>query len=256
MFSKKVLCIFYLFFCLPLLGLIYISFTTQWHYPALTSDVMTLHYWLSFLGGDSYELFYGLMTSLIIGIISSTCAVCLVFIIGYWIFKGLHDQIWINISYIPLSISPIVLGVFLRYYVLKAGLVGTYSAVILGHLLVMIPYGLIIYGNFWTKDLKRMITEAEQLGGKAYQIISQILWPISKKWISVIWGLCFVYSWFDYGLAYALGIGKVKTMPILLMNWIKEANLAIAGQASIILISPLLMIILIILMHYKIKKSI
>jgi putative spermidine/putrescine transport system permease protein len=48
----------------------------------------------------------------------------------------------------------------------------------------------------------------------------------------------FLVSWFEYGLTQFIGLGKVKTLTVMVFNFINEANLFYAALACVLLVLP------------------
>jgi putative spermidine/putrescine transport system permease protein len=224
---------------LPVLVLAYLSLARQWSFPALFDASFSLENWALAMGGTQ-----GLLASLGTSILlAGSIAICST-LLGFWTSRHLmYDPLGrklIQVAYYPYLIAPVILGVMLRYYFIKMGLSGTFLGVWLAQFIFIYPYAVLYFSGFWTNLIQAMEGQAKTLGANGLQIFFKVLLPSAKEWLLVCIFQTLMISWFEYGLTQYVGIGKVPTLTIRTMQFVKEANPHFAAVAACMMVFPLL----------------
>jgi len=130
--------------------------------------------------------------------------------------KNLNAITILSIRIIP----PIVTLVpfFLMFYFL--GLADTYLGLILVYAMFDLPYVIWINRGFM-ESLPKEAEEAAQLDGcNVLQVLTRIVLPMCKAGLAVTAVFCFVQSWNDFPLAFALTATHARTIPVALASLI------------------------------------
>jgi putative spermidine/putrescine transport system permease protein len=146
-------------------------------------------------------------------------------------------------SYLPFVISPVVYAVVLSYFFLIGGLSGTLVGVMAGHLLIAFPFATILSFSFWNEHTEKLIEVSRSLGVSQRLIWTQILFPMAKPQLYVVFFQAFLVSWFEYGLTQYIGVGRVKVLTISVFNYVQEADITLAATASLLLVLPPLVLL-------------
>lgn len=225
----------------PLLTIVYLSLVTAWSYPRLWDVRWGLEHWEG-LASTGLALHRNLLTSLLLAMSMSLAGAAF----GYRISKALlfeKERIgWLQLSLYPYLMAPVVLGSMLQYYFLKWGLMGSFWGVLLAQALFILPFSVLLMASFWTERVRMMAWQAVTLGAGARQLDRQLLLPLARPWLALTMVQCFVVSWFEYGITQVIGLGKVETLTIKTMHFVKEANPHLAALAGCLLLGPLLLL--------------
>jgi putative spermidine/putrescine transport system permease protein len=233
----------WLFIWLPLLTVGYLSLVTAWQFPRLWDAPFTLAHWQSLLaGGDG--LAYSLGLSLLI---SGSLAV-LGTAFGFWVSRELCFRMpaggWLKLAYYPYLIAPVVLGAMLQFYFVRWNLTGSILGVMGAQALFILPYSVLLLSTFWSEHIRKLALQAGSLGASSREVNRRILLPLARPWLLLSLVQCFLISWFEYGITQLIGVGKVPTLTIQVMHYVKEANPHQAALAASLMILLLLFVLL------------
>ncbi|MEH0157260.1 ABC transporter permease subunit [Limibacter armeniacum] len=237
MFKKGVLLIVLLGILLPFLLMGLLSVSKGWFYPDIFPKSFTLGHWQLLLHQES-ELQQSLLLSLLMALGVASVATLL----GFWVSKELayakQRNTWLLLAYWPFVLSPVVLAILLQRFFIYAGLSVSFIGVSLGQLLLAFPYTVILFQSFWSNYILELYQQSVTLGASTVQVFRQILLPIAAPILLICFFQTFLISWFEYGLTQLIGVGKIKTLTILVFKYVNEANIFHAALASLLLMLP------------------
>lgn len=226
---------------LPVGLLVILSIGSDWAWPGVLPGKWTLDHWDSLNRGDR-GMSSGLILSLILAVTTSILATTTGFLSARWIAYHRRRSTWLMAAYSPYVISPILYAIWLHIFFVRADLAGTLGGVMTGQFLLAYPYAVIFFQGFWgtrTFDFEQL---GSTLGCRFHQQVLYILLPMAKDMIAICLFQCFLISWFEFGLTSLIGVGKIKTLPILVYTFVQEANLHLAAVASLLLVMPVILI--------------
>lgn len=182
------------FIAFPLSG-----FTTRW-YAALASDTAMLH-----ALGNSLKV--GIVTALFATILGLTAARAVTR------FRLKHAKLALGFISLPLFIPDIVLGLSLLLLLGTAGLPLSLIAVVIGHLLICVPFALtVLIARF--EGFDRNLEEASaDLGEDEWMTFWRVTFPLMLPGIVASLLLTFITSFDEFLLAYFLS-GTQATLPV------------------------------------------
>jgi spermidine/putrescine transport system permease protein len=182
------------FIAFPLAG-----FTTRW-YAALASDTAMQH-----ALGNSLRV--GIVTALFSTILGLTAARA----VTRWRLRG--AGLALGFISLPLLVPDIVLGLSLLLLMGAAGLPLSLIAVVLGHLLVCVPFALtVLIARF--EGFDRNLEEASaDLGEDGWMTFWRVSFPLMLPGIVASLLLTFITSFDEFLLAYFLS-GTEATLPV------------------------------------------
>ncbi|MNI25099.1 Trehalose transport system permease protein SugB [compost metagenome] len=128
----------------------------------------------------------------------------------------------------------------------KINLVDTYTALILSHMLVGLPFIIWIMISFF-EGLPTEIEEAGLIDGCTHhQVFTRIILPISGPGVITASLLSFIFSWNNFMFSIILAGDKTKTLPIAVFNFMSysEINWGALMAAACIITLPVLVIAL------------
>lgn len=224
-------------FITPIITLFYLSFSKNWHFPAILPEQFTTENWkyLFFTGGNIAPSF---AVSLAIALSVATVATLLGFITSKYIAYHKYRKNLLMLTYFPFALSPVIFALCLKFYFIKMSLTGNLQGIILAQLIIAFPYSVIFFTGFWNQKVKQYENLVSTLGGTTSYAFRKIIMPLAKSLILVCFFQCFLISWFEYGLTSIIGYGKVETLTIKVFQFIAEANIFYAALCCCLLILP------------------
>lgn len=222
---------------LPFLFFGVLSVGQAWFYPSILPQRFTLSNWQELLVGQS-ELQVSLLLSLILGLGVAILATLAGFIISKEIARAKYKSRWLLLAYWPFVLSPVVLAILVQRFFLLTGMSGEVIGVLLGQLILAFPFAVIFFQSFWSHEVLQLEQQSQTLGASAVYTLRNVLLPLAKPLLLICFFQTFLISWFEYGLTQFIGLGKVKTLTILVFKYVNEANIFHAALASLLLMLP------------------
>jgi putative spermidine/putrescine transport system permease protein len=178
-----------------------------------------------------------LLLSLLVSIIVSLLSTILAFWAGFRTERSNHSLS--NLAfYLPYLISPIIFAVCLQVWMIRLNLAGAIPAVILGQLCIAYPYAVILQNGIWNHKLFERIALAKNLGADNWFVTRKLIIPVAKPILILSFIQTFLISWFDFAFVQILGMGKVKTMTLVLYQSVMEADMSIAAISALLIFFP------------------
>ncbi|UZR97918.1 ABC transporter permease [Chondrinema litorale] len=226
---------------MPLVTIISLSVTVQWQYPQLWDAHFSLKNWLEAFTNN--DVLSGLMLSLVIAVLIASIATSFGFIVSGFITENKKTEQLLQLAYYPYLIAPVVFGAMLQFYFAWLKLTGMLTGVILAQMIFILPYSVLFLATFWNNRIRQTAFQASSLGASNWHVYRTVLIPMARPWLFICFAQCFLISWFEYGITQVTGIGKVKTLTILTMQFVKEANPHLAGVVACLLVFPPLLLL-------------
>lgn len=222
---------------LPIVFLLGLSLAQQWSFPEILPQEWTVQHWGNslFKRGDILE---SLLLSLGLSLTLASLVSVLAFFMSKYIAYSKYRQLYMRLTLVPYILSPVVLAVIFQYYFTVANLSGNILGVLIAQLFFALPFGIVIFNNFWNDHLKSIEQLSFTLGASSRQSLLKVIIPLFKPAIILCFFQSFLVSWFEYGLTQFIGLGKVKTLTVMVFNFINEANVFYAALACVLLILP------------------
>ncbi len=226
---------------LPFTYLPLLSLATQWRFPRLLPEGLSLEHWqLAWrIGGMADSLALSVVCAALVALSSTALG----FRIAHAIAGHRRRRLLLAVAYLPYAFSPVIYAFCLQFFFLKTNLAGTMTGVLLGQFLLVFPFSVILFVNHWTPRLQRMEALVYTLGGSTGAAWRRVLLPVSRP--ALLNGLfqTFLLAWFEYGLTTVIGQGRVPTLPVRVYQYVGEANPYFAALGSTLLIWPPLLLL-------------
>ncbi|PJB13166.1 MAG: ABC transporter permease [Flavobacteriales bacterium CG_4_9_14_3_um_filter_40_17] len=235
---KKILpYLFMLSIGFTLVFLLMLSLGRRWSFPNILPEAWSFANWMFFQQSDA-PLFQTFFLSMAISLVVSAVVSTLAFVVSKEIAYSKNRNTFLLLAYIPYLLSPVIMAVIFQYYFIITNLTGTFLGVVIAQFLIAFPFGVIIYVNFWNKQMQELEALSYTLGGSRWQTFRKVLLPLSKNAMLLCFFQVFLISWFEYGLTNLIGVGKIKTLTVSVFNFINEANIFYAALACCLLVFP------------------
>ncbi|HKQ10866.1 MAG TPA: ABC transporter permease [Rhizomicrobium sp.] len=214
------------FIAFPLSG-----FTTRW-YAGLAADAAMQH-----ALGNSLKV--GLVTSLLSTLLGLTAAKA----VTHYRLRGTGPAL--AFISLPLFIPDIVLGISLLLLLSAVGLPLSLAAVVMGHLLVCVPFALtVLIARFEGFD-KNLEEASADLGENGWMTFWRVTFPLMLPGIAASLLLTFITSFDEFLVAYFLS-GTEATLPIYIWGQLRfpERLPMVLALGSVILTVSVALVVL------------
>jgi putative spermidine/putrescine transport system permease protein len=242
--SRLLILFLVLLFALPfgLLGLLAVG--ENWRFPSALPPGYSLDAWRSLLAADN-DLLLGLGRSLLLAGTVAVLATAGGFVLARAITRSRRATRWEAASYLPYALPPVLLAVLIQPFILRLHLSGSVGGVLVGLLLVALPFATLLLRSFWSGQTTEYEHLARTLGCTPRQALRRVLLPLAWPLLRTALVQTFLLSWFDFGLTNVLSVGKVRTLTVQVFTYVGEANAQLAAVASLLLLLPPAMLLLV-----------
>lgn len=230
---------------MPLIPLVFFSFSNGWVFPLLLPKYWSLNAWnyaLSDTAGILESLWLTIFISLSVTILSILIGVPAGRALGIYKFKG---KVFVELLILaPIIIPSIAVVLGIHSVFISIGLTNTIFGVILVHLIPTVPYMTLVMSAIFSNFDADFEYQARSLGASSLKAFYYITLPAILPGV-VIGGLfAFLVSWSQYILTLVIGGGKILTLPLLLFSFATSGRNDITGAIGIIYILPGIIILI------------
>lgn len=227
----------------PLLFLLLLSLSQTWFWPGLLPVDPQLSAWSGLLTGPAGErltsaTFNSVLLAGSTGILSSLLALPLGRELAT--LDGWKRTVGSAAAFLPVAAPPVALGVGLQYSFLVGGLGGSFTGVLLAHLIPAIGYTSLFFMGFFQIYDGRIDEAARTLGASRLQLFRRVTLPLLRRPLLEAALLGFLISWAQVPLTLLIGQGLVPTLPIELLGYIQAGQDRVAAVGALLLIIPAL----------------
>jgi putative spermidine/putrescine transport system permease protein len=200
-----------------------VSYSTRW-YQALWADSR----WSA---STATSLKLGSIVALVSAILATVTAY------GLFRYRGPGQSVVRAVIMAPLVVPVIVIGVALYYLFSKFALTGTFTGLVLAHVLVTFPYGVVVISAALDKFDVRLEQAALVLGANAFKTFLFVTLPSIRSSILVTVIFCFLISFDEVVIALLLSGPETNTLPKQMWDGIRFDLSPMIAAASTILVA-------------------
>jgi spermidine/putrescine transport system permease protein len=234
--------LFTAFLYLPIVLLVIFSFNNS-QVLVFPLKGFTLKWYQNLLGAQ--ELLDSVWNSLILGLVSSLVATLLgtMAAIGIVRFNFPGKRIFVAVSSMPLVIPYVVLGVALLILFDQLGVSLSLWTVGLGHVIINVPYVMLIVAARLVGFDPSLEEAAMDLGATYWITLARVTLPISAPALVSAFLMSFTTSFDEFALAFFL-IGKETTLPVYLYSQLRFPSRLplVVTLASIIMVVSIIIL--------------
>ena len=229
----------------PVLVLAVWSFARGWYWPALLPREWSLDAWSYALSAES-GIGGALGNSLFIAVAVSLVSVAIAMPAGRALaleeFHGKRAVFFLLL--LPVLAPPLAAAMGIHSLFLRYGLADTVAGIILIHLVQAVPYAtLMLTGSFSRLD-PAWEAQARTLGAGPLAVWRHVTVPAIAPGLAVAAAFSFLISWSQYLLTLLIGGGRTITVPMLLINFQRGGDEAIAAALSLLYMLPIVLVFL------------
>ena len=217
---------------LPMALLALYALFSRWPWPDLLPSQLTLDALVSVFRGNALlvltsSIGYSLLSALVATLVAAPGAMAL----AWYSFRG--KRLVRALLLAPVLLPSTAYFVGLQAFFTRAGLGDTVLAVLLGHVIVILPYGVWTLTDVLGQMGKGLEEQARTLGASGPAALWHITLPQLLPALASVTGLGFVISFGQYFLTLMLGGGRVRTFAMLVVPYIQGGDRQLSAAYSL-----------------------
>lgn len=243
---RIITCIFLIFLVLPLIVIVFWSFTKKWPWPYLLPKEFGLRGWKYFFNPNSKSLktlLYSVWLSTVVTIITLIISIPAGKALGVYDFKG--KKLIEILIFAPVMVPTVTVAMGIHLSFLKMGIANTFLGVVLIQLIPCIPYGVKILTSVFEIIGDSMEMQAKVLGASPFQTFRYITLPLIVPGIISASSMIFIVSFSQYFLNFLIGGGRVVTFSTMMFPFIQSGDRMMGSVYSIVFILTTLICLMI-----------
>ncbi len=152
---------------------------------------------------------------------------------------------WVMVMalFLPSVLPAVGLAVGLDVVLLRFHLAGTFSGVVLAHLVPTAPYAVAMLTAVFARHDDRVEQQASVLGANMWQVWRMVTVPMMAPGLAVAAVLTFLVSWSQYLITLLVGGGRVVTLSMLVFNAAAGGNPTNLGVLAIMAALPAIVLL-------------
>lgn len=210
------------FLLAPLLAVVPISLTPARFLTMPTGELSLIHYRELI---DNPDWGRSVLLSLRIGLVSSAVAtsLALAFALGVWMFQPPFAALLVGFVMLPMIVPPVVSAMILYFFLTSlsqvSGAIGydTWFGVTLAHVVVIVPFAVVLILVALAQVDRRIDLAARGLGATALQRVFTIVLPNIRFGVFTAALMAFALSWEEIGVT--LFVTSVNAITLPRMMW-------------------------------------
>ncbi|CAM5295775.1 putative spermidine/putrescine transport system permease protein [Aquamicrobium terrae] len=229
------------FLLMPLLAVVPVSFTPS-RMLSMPTGALSLRHYRTLI--DDPRWLDSILLSLRVGVVSSTLAtlLALAFGLGIWMFRPRFAAALVGFVLLPMIVPPVVSAITLYFLLTWLSGVGgfagydTWPGVVLAHVVVTVPFAVVLILVSLSQVDRRIDLAARGLGASTWERATKVIVPNIKFGILTAWLLSFVLSWEEIGVTLFITSVNAITLPRLIWMGLRDNIDPAIAAISVILI--------------------
>ena len=144
-------------------------------------------------------------------------------------------EFFYNLFTAPLLLPTIVLGLAILIVFVSAGLLGTYTGIITGHLVVSLPYALRVLAVSLGNINIACEEAASSLGARRFTVLRRVTLPMMLPGIVAATALSFLVSFDELVITLFLAGPRLTTLPVELFHHVETNADPLVASVSVVL---------------------
>lgn len=225
-----------LLFAAPMAALVVRAIADEWRAPALLPQRLgTRGFDVAFEAGSAGAALAG---SLAVALASTGAALAL----GWLAARVLGERrlrrpgLAFLLLAMPLLVSPYATGFGLTEWFIRLGLAGTLPGLVLAHLVLVLPYVVIVLLSGFGPRVTELEEMARTFGASPLRRLRLVTLPSVRPTVAAAALLGFLVSWSQYGSSLAVGAGR-PMLPIVLLPFVRT-DPQVAAALALLFLAP------------------
>lgn len=230
---------------LPVIPVLVWAFAPRWPFPDLVPSEWSLRGW-SYIVSPYSHVAAGFGNSLFIAL-TVTFAGFFVGIpaaraLGLYRFRGKRLVEFLLLAPLIVPELPVAMGIHILF--IKYGLADTLLGVLLIHLVLSVPYVVLVLAGVFANYGPEIEQSARTLGATPIKTFIHVTLPCIFPGMVVAGLFAFIRSWRTYVFTLMIGGGAVETLPLLLFSFIGTGDNLISAALSLVFVAPAVLMLL------------
>lgn len=136
----------------------------------------------------------------------------------------------------PLLVSPYATGAGLTEWFIRLGLAGTLPGLVLAHLVLVLPYVVVVLLSGFGPRVRELEEMARTLGASPLRRLAWVTLPSLRPTLAAAALLGFLVSWSQYGSSLAVGAGR-PMLPLVLLPYV-HSDPQVASALALLFLLP------------------
>ena len=235
----------YLFLLAPILVVVPLSFSNdnyltfppqswgvRWYAEMLHHETLIQAFWIS-LGIAS-----------VVTVLSLLAGIPAAYAIRRYQFRG--REAVLNLFTAPLLLPSIVLGLAILLVFVRLELLGTFTGLVIAHLIVTTPYVIRIMITAFSTLPPSVEEAATMLGASPFTVFRRITLPLMMPGLVASSALSFLLSFDEVVISLFITGPRMTTLPVEIFNYVESRTDPMTASISVVLIAATLLIIFVI----------
>ncbi len=222
---------------LPLALLVVVSMSGGWRFPSLLGASPGVASWASLPLG---RLAQAALTSLTLAMATGGVAAGIGLPLGRALARltGWRRALGAACAFLPVATPPLLVGIGLQYSLLRIGVSGSWTGVLLAHLVPAAGYTALFFLAVFTSWNFEIEGAARQLGATPLQTLRRVTLPLLRRPLVEAFLLGFLVSWAQVPLTLLIGQGRVRSLTVEVLSLISAGQDPVAAAGAILLVLP------------------
>ncbi len=242
---KILVAVLFLFLLAPVILVVPISFSGE-QILSFPPDSWSLRWYTAL--ADNPNMISAFWTSLMLGAIVTVISLSVAIPAAYVIvrMRTFGSTFLYNLFTAPLLLPTIVLGLAILIVFASIGFLGTFTGLIIGHLVITLPYALRVLATTLGNLNLACEEAASTLGGRPLTVFRRGTLPMMAPGIVAATALCFLVSFVEVVITLFLTGPRLTTLPVELFHPVESRADPLVASVSVLLILLTLAVVMIV----------
>jgi putative spermidine/putrescine transport system permease protein len=242
---KILVAVLFLFLLAPVILVVPISFSGE-QILSFPPDSWSLRWYTAL--ADNPNMISAFWTSLMLGAMVTVISLAVAIPAAYVIvrMRTFGSTFLYNLFTAPLLLPTIVLGLAILIVFASIGFLGTFTGLIIGHLVITLPYALRVLATTLGNLNLACEEAASTLGGRPLTVFRRVTLPMMAPGIVAATALCFLVSFDEVVITLFLTGPRLTTLPVELFHHVESRADPLVASVSVLLILLTLAVVMIV----------
>jgi putative spermidine/putrescine transport system permease protein len=242
---KVLVALLFLFLLAPVILVVPISFSGE-QILSFPPESWSLRWYAALV--DNPKMISAFWTSLMLGAIVTVISLVVAVPAAYVIvrMRTFGSTFLYNLFTAPLLLPTIVLGLAILIVFASAGFLGTFTGLVIGHLVITLPYALRVLATTLGNLNLACEEAASTLGGRPLTVFRRVTLPMMAPGIVAATALCFLVSFDEVVITLFLTGPRLTTLPVELFHHVESRADPLVASVSVLLILLTLAVVMIV----------
>lgn len=231
---------------MPLTIVVAWSFANRWPWPDLLPLAWSWRGMEEVFASHSQVmdvLLYSIGLSLAVAVIATVIGLLTARALAFYDFWG--KDLIIYASMLPIIVPTTVFAMGIHVIFIRQGLAGNLWGVLIGHVIVALPYTVHILRGVTLRIGSELEEQAQVLGASEGQAFYTVSLPLLLPGILSSMAMAYIISFSQYFLTLLIGGGQVKTLSLIMVPFIVSGDRTLASAYALVFLVTILLVFVI-----------